>query len=454
MDLVLVLVAVVALIVVATTALKTHPFLALLLGAFAAAFGFRLPLGDVVPTITGGFGGILGGIGIVIVLGTIIGVVLERSGGAVTLAEVVVKVLGQRFPTLTISVIGFIVSIPVFCDSGYVILNSLKESMARRTQTSMVAMSVALATGLFATHTLVPPTPGPIAAAGNLGLTDQLGLVILVGLVVAVVAAAVGLLWASRFTDAVPDGEGGDELAAAIEDVEALKARYGTLPGPTAALAPILVPILLICVGSVAALPAAPLGDGDVASVVRFVGQPVVALLVGLALAVALVRPGTGTRRESFRDAVGDGLVASAPILLITGAGGAFGAVIQATDIGDYLGSNLSELGIGVLMPFLVAAALKSAQGSSTVALVTTSALVAPLLGDIGMDSDLGRVLVVMAIGAGAMTVSHANDSYFWVVTQFSRMSVAQAYRTQTMATLLMGCSAAAFTWVLSLVLV
>ncbi|MEP7736939.1 GntP family permease [Nocardioides sp. 31GB23] len=454
MDLVLVLVAVVALIVVATTALKTHPFLALLLGAFAAAFGFRLPLDEVVPTITGGFGGILGGIGIVIVLGTIIGVVLERSGGAVTLAEVVVKVLGQRFPTLTISAIGFIVSIPVFCDSGYVILNSLKESMARRTHTSMVAMSVALATGLFATHTLVPPTPGPIAAAGNLGLTDQLGLVILVGLVVAVVAAAVGLLWASRFTDAVPDGAGGDELAAAVEDVEALKARYGTLPGPAAALAPILVPILLICVGSVAALPAAPLGEGDVASVVRFVGQPVVALLVGLALAVALVRPGAGTRRESFRDAVGDGLVASAPILLITGAGGAFGAVIQATDIGDYLGSNLSELGIGVLMPFLVSAALKSAQGSSTVALVTTSALVAPLLGDIGMDSDLGRVLVVMAIGAGAMTVSHANDSYFWVVTQFSRMSVAQAYRTQTVATLLMGCTAAAFTWFLALVLV
>ena len=454
MDLVLVLVAVVALIVVATTTLKTHPFLALLLGAFAAAFGFRLPLDEVVPTITGGFGGILGGIGIVIVLGTIIGVVLERSGGAVTLAEVVVKVLGQRFPTLTISAIGFIVSIPVFCDSGYVILNSLKESMARRTHTSMVAMSVALATGLFATHTLVPPTPGPIAAAGNLGLTDQLGLVILVGLVVAVVAAAVGLLWASRFTDAVPDGAGGDELAAAVEDVEALKARYGTLPGPAAALAPILVPILLICVGSVAALPAAPLGEGDVASVVRFVGQPVVALLVGLALAVALVRPGAGTRRESFRDAVGDGLVASAPILLITGAGGAFGAVIQATDIGDYLGSNLSELGIGVLMPFLVSAALKSAQGSSTVALVTTSALVAPLLGDIGMDSDLGRVLVVMAIGAGAMTVSHANDSYFWVVTQFSRMSVAQAYRTQTVATLLMGCTAAAFTWFLALVLV
>lgn len=454
MDLVLVLVVVVALIVVATTVLRAHPFLALLLGAFLAAFGFRLPLEEVVPTITGGFGGILGGIGIVIVLGTVIGVLLERSGAAVTMAETVIKVLGQRFPTLTISVIGFIVSIPVFCDSGYVILNSLKESLARRTGTSMVAMSVALATGLFATHTLVPPTPGPIAAAGNLGLTDQLGLVILVGLGVAIVAAAVGLLWANRFTDAEPEGEGAEELAVATEEFEAFKERYGTLPGPAAALAPILVPILLICLGSVAALPAAPLGEGVVADVVQFVGTPVVALLVGLALALPLVSTGDAGRRDGFRSAVADGITASAPILLITGAGGAFGAVIQATDIGDYLGSNLSELGLGVLMPFVVAAALKSAQGSSTVALVTTSALVAPLLGDIGMDSDLGRVLVVMAIGAGAMTVSHANDSYFWVVTQFSKMSVAQAYRAQTAATLVMGLSAAAVTWVLSLVLV
>ena len=455
MDLVLVLVAVVALIVVATTALKMHPFLALLLAALVAAFGFRLPLADIPATVTGGFGSILGGIGIVIVLGTVIGVILERTGAAVTMAETVIRLLGQRFPTLTISVIGFIVSIPVFCDSGYVILNSLKESLARRTRTSMVAMSVALATGLFATHTLVPPTPGPIAAAGNLGLGDQLGLVIVVGLLVAVVGAVVGLLWANRFKDAQPDGEGAEELAAATEEFEHLKERYGTLPGPVAALAPIVVPILLICLGSVAKLPATPFGDGGVMDVLAFLGTPLVALLVGLALAASLLRPSSeGTLAERFRDSVADGLTASAPILLITGAGGAFGAVIAATEVGTYLGENLSGLGIGVLMPFLVAAALKTAQGSSTVALVTTSALVAPLLGQIGMESDLGRVLVVMAIGAGAMTVSHANDSYFWVVTQFSRMSVPQAYRAQTAATLAMGLSAAATTWVLSLVLV
>ncbi len=474
MDLVLILLGVVVLIVLGTSVLKLHPFLTLLLAALVAGFGLGLPGSEVVPTATAGFGSILGGIGIVIVLGTIIGVILERSGAAVTMADVVIRAVGQRFPTLTVSIIGYIVSIPVFCDSGYVILNSLKESLARRTKTSIVAMSVALATGLYATHTLVPPTPGPIAAAGNLGLSNQLGLVILVGLFVALFAAAAGVLWASRFADVDPDGETAHELIESTEEFDQLKQSYGSLPGPVAALAPIGVPILLICLGSIAALDADPFGSGTVAEVLTFVGQPVIALLAGVAAALPLVgskvRVGAGAGDSAsgsadeesgarawldrFQTSVSDAITASAPILLITGAGGAFGAVIQASDVADYLGSNLSELGIGVFMPFLVAAALKTAQGSSTVALVATSALVAPLVGDLGLDSDMGRVLVVMAIGAGAMAVSHANDSYFWVVTQFSRMSVAQAYRAQTVATLLQGVTAIIVTWILSLVLI
>ena len=150
---------------------------------------------------------------------------------------------------------------------------------------------------------------------------------------------------------------------------------------------------------------------------------------------------------------IGEGLVIAAPILLITGAGGAFGAVIKETPVGAWLGSTLSGLGLGVFMPFVVAAALKSAQGSTTVALVTTSTLVAPLLPSIGLDSETGRVLCVMAVGAGAMTVSHANDSFFWVVTQFSRMSVAQALRAQTAATALQGVASILFIWLLAQVL-
>jgi len=437
MYLVFVLLVLIALIVFATARLKLNPFITLLLAAFIAAFAYGLPLRDIETTIRGGFGSIMGNIGLVIVLGTVIGVILERSGAAITMAQTIIKVFGQRFPTLTMTSVGFLVSIPVFCDSGFVILNSLKRSVARTLKASPVAMTVALSTGLFATHTLVPPTPGPIAAAGNLGLGDNLGLVILVGLGFAVIAALTGLAWA-HFSQHLPSAEldEPEEVSGAHQhDDESALPR--DLPGPGRAFAPIFVPILLICLGSVVNYPGAPLGQGALYEALNFLGKPVNALMVGLGCAVLLLR-GEG-RVAKFSDYIGKGLVIAAPILLVTGAGGAFGAVLAATPLGDFLGSSLSSLGIGMLMPFLVAAALKTAQGSSTVAMVTASALVAPLLPQMGLDSDMGRVLTVMAIAAGSMTVSHANDSYFWVVAQFSRMDVATAYRAHTAATLAMG---------------
>ncbi|WP_025820060.1 GntP family permease [Shewanella marina] len=451
MSLILILIAVIAFIVIATSKFKLHPFLTLLIASFIAAFAYGLPSADIAKTITSGFGGILGYIGLVIVLGTIIGIILEKSGAAITMADVVIKVLGKRFPTLTMSIIGYIVSIPVFCDSGFVILNSLKQSMANRMKVSSVSMSVALATGLYATHTFVPPTPGPIAAAGNLGLEHHLGLVIAVGAFVAAVAALAGMLWANRFKDVEPDGEGAAELKEQIDNYQELKQAYGELPSPAKAFAPIFVPIALICLGTVANLPAKPVGVEELYSLLNFLGQPLNALMIGLLLSLLLLKQ--TNKIAEFSERISQGLVVAAPIILITGAGGAFGAVLKATPIGDFLGSSLSALGIGIFMPFLVAAALKSAQGSSTVALVATSALVAPLLGDIGLGTEMGRVLTVMAIGAGAMTVSHANDSFFWVVAQFSRMSVSQAYKAQTMATLIQGVSSMAVVYLLSLVL-
>lgn len=409
MSLVLILILLILFIIGSTIWLKLHPFLALLIAALLAGFAYGLPSGETLKAVAAGFGGILGSIGIVIVLGTVIGVILERSGAAITMAETVIKLLGERFPTLTLSIIGYLVSIPVFCDSGYVILNSLKNALAARMKVSVVAMSVALATGLYATHTFVPPTPGPIAAAGNLGLEQSLGLVIAVGLLVAAVTALAGLLWANRFLKR-DDGqlleEAPSELLAKDVDFAALRASYGRLPGAWQAFAPIFLPIVLICLGSVAALPGRPLGEGALYAALGFLGMPVVALLVGLAFACTLIK-GDG-KRQQFHDQLAEGIKA---------------------------------------------AALKTAQGSSTVSLVTTSAMVAPLLGQLGLDSEMGRVLTVMAIGAGAMTVSHANDSYFWVVSQFSRMKVSTAYRAQTAATLVQGVVGMACVWLLGAIL-
>jgi GntP family gluconate:H+ symporter len=444
--LILILLMIVLFIVVATAHFKLNPFLTLLCAAFIAAFAYGLPLRDIESTIRGGFGNIMGNIGLVIVLGTLIGVILERSGAAITMARSIISLLGERFPLLTMSLVGYMVAIPVFCDSGFVILNSLKRSLARSLKTSPVAMSVALSTGLFATHTLVPPTPGPIAAAGNLGMGGNLGLVMVAGLVFALLAAFSGLLWARRCAQLHSD-----ELAEDQADLHADSHADLSLPSPLLAFTPILLPILLICLGSVANFPTELLGRGALYETLNFLGKPMIALLVGLGFALLLLP--TGNRLQRLGESTENGLKIAAPILLVTGAGGAFGAVLAATPLGDYLGSSLSALGLGVWVPFLVAAALKSAQGSSTVAMVAGSALIAPLLPQLGLDSDTGRVLCVMAIGAGAMTVSHVNDSYFWVVSQFSRMDVATAVRSHTMATLIMGLVTISAVWLSSLVL-
>lgn len=438
-------------IIFATAKLKWHPFLVLILSAFLVALFYQVPLNTVAKTISDGFGGILGYIGLVIVFGTIIGLILEKTGAAIVMAETVIKVLGPRFPTLTMSIVGAVVSVPVFCDSGYIILNSLKESLAERLKVSSVAMSVALATGLYATHTFVPPTPGPIAAAGNLGLESNLGLVIMVGVVVTTVAVLAGWLWSNRFLDATPDNI--DALdAVAVPDSMKTRDDYSKLPSATMAFLPIIVPIVLICLSSIANLPSTPFGSGILTDILIFIGNPLTALLIGLFLSFLLIN--TDQKTQQISDSISQGLVVAAPILLITGAGGAFGAMLKVTPIGDYLGTTLSALGLGIFMPFIVSAALKTAQGSTTVALVTTSAMVAPLLGQIGLDSELGRVFCVMAIGAGAMTVSHANDSFFWIVSQFSRMSVAQAYKAHSMATGIQGVTSIIFIWLLTLVFI
>jgi GntP family gluconate:H+ symporter len=431
-------------IILGTTRLKLHPFVVLLLASYLAGALAGLPIENIAVSISRGFGDIMAYIGIVIVLGTIIGTILEKSNAAIKLAELVLKLVGKRFPALAMSIIGYIVSIPVFCDSAYVILSSLKKSLVHRTKKPSVALSIALSTGLYATHTFVPPTPGPIAAAGNLGLDDQLGLVILFGLTVALVALFAGYFWASFAGKKYTTSEDTDKFNQSIS--ENLK-----LPSAIKALLPILIPIIMIALRSVATYPAKPFGTGFFFAFLDFSGQPVNALFIGLMLSFLLFPV---FNKETLTGWIGDGISAAAPILLITGAGGAFGAILKETQIGETIGNMLADYQLGIFLPFIIAAAFKTAQGSSTVALVATSALIAPLLSTIGLDSLNGKVLAVMATGAGAMTISHANDSFFWVVTQFSGMDVKTGYKTHTIATLIQGITAIVFIFFLTLIFI
>ena len=435
-------------IVLATAKFKLHPFLSLLLAAFGVGIAAGIPLNEVVRAINDGFGGLMSYIGIVIVAGTIIGKILEKSGAALRMAEVVLRVVGEKRPQLAMSLIGAIVSIPVFCDSAYVILSSLKKSLAHRAEVPLASMTVALATGLYATHTLVPPTPGPIAAAGNIGASGYLGTIILIGLVVSVPVIAVGYIWAVKVAASIHIA-GEEEVRYSYEEVVS---QFGKLPSTVKSFTPIFLPIVLIGVGSVVSYLQY---TGKLADFLLFLGTPVVALLVGVFAAFSLL---PAWNEETLTGWIGEGLKDAAIILLLTGAGGAFGAVIKATAIADLIkgfatGGSASGAFI-LLLSFTVAAALKTAQGSSTAALVITSALVAPMLAQAGVVGAVPLALVVMAIGAGAMAVSHVNDSYFWVVTQFSGLTVTDAYKAHTMATLMQGIVALVVTMALWYLLV
>lgn len=439
LSLIIILSVTIVFIVIATSRYKLHPFITLLLAAYGMAFATGMEPASIGALISKGFGGMLEYIGIIILLGTMIGVILEKTGAAITMANSVIRVLGSRFPGLTMSIIGYIVSIPVFCDSGFIILSSLRKSLTRKLNYSSVTMTVALATGLYASHTFVPPTPGPIAAAGNLGLNDQLGLVIFFGLIVSSTAVLAGYFWAvyvGKKYHSLEDDEHFDEAAYEQE-----MKKYGDLPSEFKSFAPIFIPILLIALGSVATFPGYPLGEGLLFKILEFLGKPINALFIGLFFAMSLL---PAWNKTTLGDWMEEGIKNAASIIMITGAGGAFGAVLKATQIGDSIGALLQDHNIGIFLPFIIAAAFKTAQGSSTVALVATSALIAPMLPTLGLDSTYGRVLAVMATGAGAMTVSHANDSFFWVVTRFGGLDVATAYKTQTMATLLQGLTAMA----------
>ncbi len=432
----------IAFIVVATTRWKLHPFLALLVTAYAVGLSAGLGAEQALTALTNGFGRTVGAIGIVISCGCIIGTALERSGGALVMANAMLRLIGQTRAVLAMSCTGAVVSIPVFCDSGYVILSPLNRSLARRTGQSMAAFAVALSMGLYTTHCLVPPTPGPIAAAGE--LRADLGLVIIFGLLVSIPVVAVTYFYAVRI---------GHRLPIAPPAAAETAAETTTPPGTLGAFAPILLPVLLIAAKSIADLPARPLGDGPLHTILGFLGNPNTALLLGVFLTWFVVRR---HGQAAFGQWSGEGLRDAGTIILITAAGGAFGAVLRETPLAKIVGDMLGSVSLGrfnLVLPFLVAAGLKTAIGSSTVAMITTASLISPLLPTLGLSAGYGPVLATLAVAGGSMVVSHVNDSFFWVITQMSGLSVTQGYRLITVASALAGITALLAVLVLGFVL-
>ena len=433
-------IAVVAM-VIAISKYNVHPFIAMVVIAIAVGLVCGIDTVKVINTVKSGFGNILANIGIVILCGTIIGTILEKTGAALTMANTILKIVGQKRSVLTMGAMGYVTGIPVFCDSGFVVLSPISRALAAQSNTSLAVMATALSGGLYATHCLVPPTPGPIAMAGTLGA--DLGLTILVGLIVSIPAVAVAILYAVKVSSKV------DIPANSQYTMEELIAKYGKLPGALHSFSPILLPIILIGIASVASLPAAPFGKGFAYMFLNFIGNPVVALMLGVFLAMTLIPL---SERRNTLTWVSQGVRDSAAILAITGAGGSFGAILSLLPIADAT-TGLLATGLGVIIPFVIAMILKLAMGASTVAMITTASMMAPVIESMGYSSPLGRVLVVMAIGAGSMVASHANDSYFWVVTNFGEMTPQDGYKTQTLGTLVIGIASMIGVFIVSLFL-
>ncbi len=416
------------LLIVGIVRFKIHPFFVLLLTAIAYGFmaGMEVPM--IIEAINTGFGGILGKIGLIILFGVTIGTILEKSGGAIIIATKILQVIGQKFIHLAMMITGYVLSIPIFADSALLMMNPLNKVLSSKAGVSYAGTTVALAIGLTATHVMVPPTPGPIAAAGILGA--NLGSVIIWGLLISSLAMIPSYFYATRFASKI-------KLPIRLESM----ANPDRQPKLWKSLLPIIIPLVLILSKSFLEYPSFGLRTSGILEVISFLGTPVIALLLGIVLALTLPEK-LDEQIFSSTGWVGDSLKVAAPIILITGAGGIFGKMLQSSGLGDVVTTGLNGMQIGLFFPFLLAACLKTTQGSSTVSLVTTASIVAPLMPALGLSDPGMATMCVLAIGAGSSVASHVNDSFFWVLTQLTGMNVKQGYQTQTAGTFIFGVSA------------
>lgn len=407
---------------------KIHPFFALLLAAIAYGFITGMDVELIVDSINTGFGDILGKIGLIILFGVTIGTILEKSGGAMVIATRILNLIGEKSIHLAMMLTGYILSIPIFADSALLMMNPLNKVLSKKAGISYAGTTAALAIGLTAAHVMVPPTPGPIAAAGILGA--NLGDVILWGLLVSSLSLLPCYVYAKKIASKI-------SIPIIIEPIS----NPGKKPALWKSMLAIVIPLVFILLKSVMDYPELKVSPSLFKSGISFVGTPVISLLIGVLLSLVLPEK---LDQSIFSSSgwIGDSLKVAAPIILITGAGGIFGKMLQNSGIAATITQGFTGLEIGLFFPFFLAACLKTTQGSSTVALVATASIVAPLMVPLGLNEPFLQTMTVLAIGAGSSVVSHVNDSFFWVLTQLTGMNVKQGYQVQTAGTFIFGATA------------
>ena len=439
---------------------RLHAFVALILVSLLTALAAGIPFADVVPTLLDGFGTTLASVALLVGLGAMIGKLLEVTGGAQVLADTLVGRFGEKRAPFALGVASLLFGFPIFFDAGFVVFLPIIFSVARRFGGSVLLYALPSAGAFAVMHAFVPPHPGPVGASGILGA--DIGLVLVVGLLIGLptwfIASYLFGQWVGRRIDVpVPDvltGDDGSEGGTGGGTATRTERRTAP-PRFSTVLLLLLLPLVLILLNTgLNTLAIAGVVDVDTTTVgaLRLLGQTPVALLITVLVAMYVLS------RERFSRAETESIVNSAlgpvcAIILITGAGGAFGGVLRTSGIGDALAQSLSAIGLPVIVAaFLVATALRVAQGSATVALTTTAGLIAPVVAAEGL-SRIDVALVVIAIAAGSTVLSHVNDSGFWLVGRFLEMDVKTTLRTWTVMETLIGLIGFALAFVASLVL-
>jgi len=422
-------------IIILSSRFKFNTFFVLVVVAMGVGFAAGIDGEMVLKALKVGFGSTLEKIGLLIILGATLGVILDKTNATLSLAHFILNKTGERYAPLAVSIIGFLIGLPIFCDSGFVVLSGLVVSLGIQLPDKRVSLVGCLATSLYAVHCLVPPHPGITAAAGVLNV--DLGKAMLMGVVVALPAAIVGYLYSLA--------QPSEEISTIPTPSPALNANTTPLPSAFLSFLPIIVPIALISLKSVILLNPDALPP-TVLTITTFIGEPIPALMIGILLTLPLFRP---LQKDQLNALFDDAITKAGPILIVTAAGGAFGEIIKGLELGKVYGAAISSGNWGLLIPFGLAAIFKTAQGSSTVAVVSTASLIAPLLGALGLDSETGTLLALLATGAGSMVASHANDSYFWVISKFGNLSVSQTLRLISPASTLMGLVALGMVYLL-----
>ncbi len=439
----LIALAAVALLLTLIMVVRLHAFVALILVSLLTAVAAGIPIGDVPDVMLQFFGSTLGSVALLVALGVMLGRVLEATGGAQVLADTLIGRFGEKRAPLALGVAALIFGFPIFFDAGLVVFLPIIMTVARRFGGSALLYALPAAGAFAAMHAIVPPHPGPVAAADTLGAS--IGVVLLTGVAVAVVSWYVGVYLLSRFLGRRVDVPVSDLLFGETGDAPRDDHDTGRSPAFGVVLCLLLLPMLLISLNTVVSTlqTADVVGEGWFTDTLLLIGQTPVALLISLLAAFALLGARVGTRGD-LQKLVDDALGPICSIILITGAGGMFGGVLRTSGIGDSLTSALGDVGIPLLLQaFLIATALRVAQGSATVALTTTAGLIAA--GTTGL-SELELAALVFAIAGGSTVLSHVNDSGFWLVSRFFGMDEKTTLKTwtvmeTTLGTAMFGCS-------------